>query len=132
MALIGNLDKLSTYNSYREDFTNAYFKVENVHIDTDQNKVRVLVRGYLSEYARHNQGIGIFKRVFFIPFEEFAEVVCSKESLFQTAYTYLKALPEFINSSDSLATYSGPVDITKEIVDEQEKTLEELLDSLKK
>ena len=69
MALIGNLDAKSKYNSYRENINNAYFKIESVAIDTLKEKARVQVRGWLSEYARHNQGIGIFKRVFYIPLD---------------------------------------------------------------
>ena len=70
MGLTGNLNAVSEYNSYREDLVDVYFKIEGVFVNTQTSKVRVQVRGWLSEYARWNQGIGIFKRVFYIPIAE--------------------------------------------------------------
>lgn len=131
MGFIGNLEAKSEYNSYREKITGAYFKIEGVFVDTEKAKVRVPVRGWLSEYARHNSGIGIFKRVFYIPLEKFADVKCTKEDLLKKAYEYIKTLPEFSEADDSLKKYSGKVDITQNDVDKQEDTLEELIQTLK-
>jgi hypothetical protein len=131
MGLLGTLAATSGYNSYRETINGVYYKIEGVFIDTEQEKVRVPVRGWLSEYARQNQGIGIFKRVFYIPIDEFKEVLCIKDDLVKKSYEYIKTLPEFVDCIDSLDEYIGEIDITEETVAEQEGTLEELINSLK-
>ena len=56
MGLLGTLQATSEYNSYRETINGVYYKIEGVFIDTEQEKVRVPVRGWMSEYARQNQG----------------------------------------------------------------------------
>ena len=131
MALIGNLDAKSKYNSYRENINNAYFKIESVAIDTLKEKARVQVRGWLSEYARHNQGIGIFKRVFYIPLEEFKDSNCTKDALLTKSYEYISTLPEFKGAKAHTVQYKGKIEITKEKVEEQEQELEDLINSLK-
>ena len=131
MGLIGNLTADSKDNSYRENIKSAYFKIEAVNIDTNSEKVRVQVRGWMSEYARHNQGIGIFKRVFYIPIDEFSNVKCTKDTLMKKAYKYISTLPEFEKTKNALKTYSGAIDITAEKVEEQEKELEDLIKELK-
>jgi hypothetical protein len=131
MALIGNLDAKSKYNSYRENIKNAYFKIESVAIDTLKEKARVQVRGWLSEYARHNQGIGIFKRVFYIPLEEFKGIKCTKDGLLKKSYEYISALPEFTDSKAHTIQYKGKIEITRDDADKQEDELQDLINSLK-
>ena len=131
MALIGTLAADSKDNSYRENIDNVYYKIEGVFIDTQLEKVRVQVRGWISEYSRQNQGIGIFKRVFYIPVSEFADVSCDKEAMLTKAYAYLKSTNAFSSATDSLKKYSGKIDITPEIAEEQKKELEELILDLK-
>jgi len=131
MGLIGNLPAVSKDNSYRENIEDAYFKIEGVNIDTNAEKVRIQVRGWLSEYARQNQGIGIFKRVFYAPITDFEGVLCEKEALLTKAYAYLKGTSAFSDTTDSLEEYTGDIDITPEIAEEQEKELEQLINELK-
>ena len=131
MGLLGNIEATSMYNSYREGLTDVYFKIEGVFVDTQLSKVRVQVRGWLSEYARWNQGLGIFKRVFYIPVTEFATVLCTPDDLATKAYEYIKTLPEFAGAEDSLGEYDGVIDVTEELAEEQEKTLEELIADLR-
>lgn len=131
MGLLNNLPAVDANNSYREDIENAYFKIEGCIIDTNKQKVRIPVRGWLSEYARQNQGIGIFKRVFYAPIDFFADTLCTVDALCTKGYDYIKSLPEFENATDVTEEYSGDIDITEEIAEEQEKTLEELIKSLK-
>ena len=131
MALIGTLKANSEYNSYKEEITNVYYKIVNVFVDTEKEKVRVPVRGFLSEYARHNQGIGIFKRVFYIPMDYFKDTVCTKDELVKKSYVYISKLPEFEGCRNSFKDYSGKVDITEEKIEEEKKSLEELINSLK-
>lgn len=131
MGLIGNLPAISRDNSYRENIADAYFKIEGVFIDTQAEKVRIQVRGWLSEYARHNQGIGIFKRVFYAPIADFAEVVADKDALLTKAYEYIKGTSAFSDATDSLDEYTGDIDITPEIAEEQEKELADLINELK-
>lgn len=130
MALIGKLEATSEYNSYRETLENVYYKIVGVFIDTEKSKVRVSVRGFMSEYARHNQGIGVFKRVFYIPIDYFKETLCLKEALIEKSYGYLLTLPEFKDCVDSLEDYTGNVDITEEDVTKQKEDLESLIKSL--
>ena len=146
MGLLGTLEATSEYNSYRETITGVYYKIVGVFIDTEKSKVRIAVRGWLSEYARHNQGIGIFKRVFYTPLETFLTgagdgtnfvdfTIASDDNvvdiLTQKGYDFIKTLPEFADAIDSLAEYTGNIDITEEIAEEQAETLEELINSLK-
>jgi hypothetical protein len=131
MGFIGNLEAISEYNSYREKINGAYFKIEGVFVDTEKSKVRVPVRGWLSEYARQNSGIGIFKRVFYIPMEEFSDTAFNKNAILARAYEYIKALPEFADAEDALEPYAGKLDITQEDVDKQANTLQDLIDELK-
>jgi len=131
MGFSGNLKATSEYNSYREDINGAYFKIEGVFVDTQKRKVRVPVRGWLSEYARQNAGIGIFKRVFYIPIEEFEDVVCRKEDLLKKAYDYIKVLPEFKDCEDRIEKYSGTIDMTQHDIDTQADTLNDLIEELK-
>lgn len=131
MALIGNLTAKNKYNSYRETIKNAYFKIESVAIDTEKGKARVQVRGFMSEYARHNQGIGIFKRVFYVPLDYYGEVLCLKDELIKRSYEYISALPEFKTAKPHDKPYAGKIDVTPEVVEEQEKELEELISELK-
>jgi hypothetical protein len=145
MGLQNNLPAIDPNNSYREDITNAYYKIEGVFIDTNKAKVRIQVRGFLSEYARHNQGIGIFKRVFYAPLETFLKGsgdgtnlvdftitadTTVVDALVEKGYDYIKSLPEFEDAVDMLDPYDGDIDITEEIAEEQEKTLEQLILSL--
>ena len=130
MGLTGNLNAVSEYNSYREDLVDVYFKIEGVFVNTQTSKVRVQVRGWLSEYARWNQGIGIFKRVFYIPIAEFAAVLATPDALAIKAYAYIKTLPEFVDAEDSLEEYDGVIDVTEEMAQEQAEELDELIASL--
>lgn len=132
MGLINNLPAIDANNSYRENIENVYFKIEGVFVNTEQEKVRISVRGWLSEYARHNQGIGVFKRVFYAPIEYFENTKCSKDLIVKRAYKYIKELPEFKDSKNSLRKYSGPIDITEEIVEKQEEELGVLIKGLRK
>jgi hypothetical protein len=131
MALIGNLNAKDKYNSYRETIKNAYFKIESVTLDTQKEKARVQVRGFLSEYARHNQGIGIFKRVFYVPLDYYGEVLCLKDELIKRSYDYISNLPEFKAAKPHEKPYTGTIDITQEVVQEQTKELEDLIAELK-
>jgi hypothetical protein len=131
MGLKGTLPANNINNSYKETLPDIYYKVMGVMIDTEKEKVLVPVRGWLSEYARQNQGIGVFKRVFYIPLDHFKDTICEKDELVKKAYEYIKTLPEFDGCEDSLEEYDGDVDITEEQVSEEKKTLEELIDSLK-
>jgi hypothetical protein len=148
MGLKSNLAAIEPNNSYRENITDAYFKIEGVFVDTNKAKVRIQVRGWLSEYARHNQGIGIYKRVFYAPIENFFKGFADGTTLIHTdfiiestanvintlvsrGYEFIKTLPDFSNSTDVLDEYSGDIDITEEIAQEQEQTLDELINSLK-
>lgn len=131
MGFYGNLKAASEYNSYKEDINDAYFKIEGVFIDTQKKRVRVPVRGWLSEYARQNSGIGIFKRVFYIPIEEFGQVLCQEDAIIEKAYEYIKALPEFADAKDAMAKYTGKIDFTKDDVDKQADSLEELIEKIK-
>jgi hypothetical protein len=131
MGLIGTLPANSVNNSYKETITNMYYKVMGVMIDTEKEKVLVPVRGWLSEYARHNQGIGVFKRVFYIPIDYFKDTLCVKDELIKKAYEYIAALPEFDGCENALDEYSGQIDITEEQVEEEKKTLEEMINSLR-
>lgn len=131
MGLIGTLPANSVNNSYKETITNMYYKVMGVMIDTEKEKVLVPVRGWMSEYARHNQGIGVFKRVFYIPMDHFKDTTCTSDELIKKAYEYIKTLPEFDGCTDALDEYSGVIDITEEQVQEEKKTLEEMIDSLR-
>lgn len=131
MGLIGTLPANSVNNSYKETITNMYYKVMGVMIDTEKEKVLVPVRGWMSEYARHNQGIGVFKRVFYIPMDYFKDTICTSDELIKKSYEYIKTLPEFDGCIDALEDYDGPIDITEEQVEEEKKTLEEMINSLK-
>jgi hypothetical protein len=131
MGLIGTLPANSVNNSYKETITNMYYKVMGVMIDTEKEKVLVPVRGWLSEYARHNQGIGVFKRVFYIPMDYFKDTICTSDELIKKSYEYIKTLPEFDGCIDALEDYDGLVDITEEQVEEEKKTLEEMINSLR-
>lgn len=130
MGLFNNLLAIDANNSYRENLTDAYFKIEGVFIDTNKENVRIQVRGWLSEYARHNQGIGIFKKVFYAPIAYFADTTCTVNFLTDKSYEYLKTQLEFADATDALDEYTGAIDITEEIAEEQEKTLEELITEL--
>jgi hypothetical protein len=131
MGLTGTLPANSINNSYKETLPNVYYKVMSVVVDTEKEKAVVPIRGWLSEYARHNQGIGIFKRVFYIPLDHFKDTVCKTDELVKKAYEYIKTLPEFDGCQDALDEYSGDIDITEEQVQEEKKTLEELIDSIR-
>lgn len=131
MGFSADLKATSEHNSYREDINGAYFKIEGVFIDTQKEKVRVPVRGWMSEYARQNAGIGIFKRVFYIPIEEFENVMCKKEDLLKKAYEYIKVLPEFKDSDDVIEKYTGNIDLTQKDVDKQADELADLIGEIK-
>lgn len=131
MGLIGKLSATDQYNSYSADMNEVYFKVEGVFIDTDNENVRICVRGWMNEFARHNQGIGIFKRVLYVPIEFFNETPCTKDALITKAYNYLKGITEF-NSCKDAKEYKGKILITKEIKEKQKKNLDEMIAELKK
>lgn len=130
MAIIGTLNADNKYNSYCEEMKDAYFKIVRIFVDTDKEKIVVSVRGWLSEYARHNQGIGIFKRNFYIPFDKFANIKCTKIELVKCAYSYISKLPEFSGFKKSLKKYLGKIDITEEKVKKDNKELDELIRDL--
>lgn len=127
MALVGKLKATSMYNAYCEDIDNVYYKIVGVFIDTEKEKVRVPVRGYLSEYARHNQGIGVFKRVFYIPIEYFKDTLCESDALIKKSYEYISELPEFEGCKNTLRAYKGNIDITKEQVKKEKDELDLLI-----
>lgn len=127
MALIGTLRAGDKHNAYCEDIKGAYFRVVAVNIDTEKEKVRVQVRGWMSEYARHNQGIGIFKRVFYIDLSEFKNVKCAKDSLVKRAYECISKFPEFDGCRNSMKKYSGKIDITPEKAESDKQELDDLI-----
>jgi len=131
MGLKGTLLATDKNNSYCEDIKDAYFKVEDVFINTNNKKAKVSVRGWMSEFARHNQGIGIFKRVFYIPMDFFAKTPCNKEQLSKKAYEYISKLPEFSGFKKQTRKYSGEVLITEEVVKQDKKDLDQLIAELK-
>lgn len=128
MALLGDLAK--TDNSYKVDFTNVYFKIDGAIIDTLKEVIRVSVRGYADEYARHNKGIGIWKKVYKIPLSEISSATCTKENILTELYKALKNEDELKNVNDSLEAYSGSIDIEDEKKDDTEKEPEELLNEI--
>ena len=130
MGLIGTLKATDSNNSYKETINNAYFKIETVNLDTESQKVRIQVRGWLSEYARHNQGVGIFKRVFYISIDEYKDVSCDTDSLKAKSYELISKFPEFSEAEQSMEKYTGSIDTTPEMVDEHKKELDELITEL--
>jgi hypothetical protein len=132
MALVGSLKAEDKYNAFSENMDGVYFKIEGVFVDTEREKVRIAVRGYMSEFARQNQGNGIFKRVFYAELGFFGGVKCTAKSLTKKAYEFIKRLPEFDGCEDSLEKYTGDVLVTKERVEKDQADLETLIDSLKK
>jgi len=127
MGLHNDLLAVDKNNSYREDIKNVYFKIEGVFIDTNKNRVRIPVRGYLSEYARHNQGLGIFKRVFYAPIDYFKNVKCTTDDLTKRAYKFIKTMPEFENSKNATAKYKGKIDITTKVVEQHDEELKSII-----
>lgn len=98
MALQGKLVKDD--NSYKFDFNNVYYKIDDCQIDTLIEEIRVGVRGYASEYARQNKGMGIYKKVFLVKFSDLTLTSFSKDDILTAAYNYLKTLDEFKESKD--------------------------------
>ena len=93
MALQGSLTKEN--NSYKFDFNNVYYKIDDCQIDTLIEEVRLGVRGYATEYARQQNAMGIYKKVFNIKFSDLTITSFSKNELLTACYNYLKTLDEF-------------------------------------
>lgn len=125
MGLKGTLLANSVDNSYKETISNVYYKIMGVLVDTEKEIVIVPVRGWLSEYARQNKGIGVFKKVISIPIDEFKDTLCVSDELIKKAYEYISQLPEFADCKASLEDYNGPIDVIEEKVEGPRETLEE-------
>lgn len=151
MGLKNKLDAVDPSNSYRENLKDAYFKVVNVLIDAEKKRVRIQVRGWLSEYSRRNNGIGIYKKMFFAPLQNFFTQILdgsnitkedfiiysdSTESvgniLIERAYNYLKTDSQFSDAVDMLGEYDGPIDIVEEKVEKQSRKIDDLMKKFKK
>ena len=98
MALQGSITK--DVSDYKFDFNNVYFKIDDAQIDTLNEEIRVGVRGYASEFARQNKGMGIYKKSFLISFSNLSPASFSKNDILAAAYNYLKTLDEFKNTTN--------------------------------
>jgi len=99
MAILGTLTKEN--NDYKFHFNSVYFKIDELFIDTLIEEIRIGIRGYTSEYARQNKGMGIYKKVFRIKFQDLNITnLVSKDETIAACYTYLKTLDEFKTTSD--------------------------------
>ena len=98
MALQGTITK--DVSDYKFDFNNVYFKIDDAQIDTLNEEIRVGVRGYASEYARQNKGMGIYKKSFIVKFSDLTLSSFSKNDILAAVYNYLKTLDEFKNAID--------------------------------
>ncbi|HUT63052.1 MAG TPA: hypothetical protein VMZ04_03750 [Anaerolineae bacterium] len=83
-------------NEYYFDFLKVYFKIDELFIEPVRGEISIGVRGYPNAESRHNGGIGIYKKVFTIPYAEFI----MGDDLIESAYLYLKTLPEFEKGVD--------------------------------
>jgi len=93
MAIIGTLTKEN--NDYKFDFKEVYYKIDDLFIDTLTEEIRIGLRGYTTEYARQNSGMGIYKKVFKIKFTDLKIKDFSKNSILKSAYEYLMTQEEF-------------------------------------
>lgn len=98
MALQGTITK--DVSDYKFDFNNVYFKIDDAQIDTLNEEIRVGVRGYASEYARQNKGMGIYKKSFLVSFSALSLTSFSKNDILTAVYNYLKTLDEFKNTTN--------------------------------
>ena len=93
MAIVSKLDKDN--NDYKFDFKEVYYKIDDLFIDTVIEEVRIGLRGYTTEYARQNNAMGIYKKVFKIKLEELKAKSFSKIDIIKAAYEYLMTQDEF-------------------------------------
>jgi len=100
MAMQGKLDKEK--NEYRYEFKEVYYKIDEltVDLDTHREEIGIGVRGYPDKASRESEGMGIYKKVFIVPFDEFNCKSFSKEDLLTAAYKYIKTLDDFKNIKD--------------------------------
>ena len=100
MAMQGKLSKEK--NEYRYEFKEVYYKIDELTLDLDTHReeVGIGVRGYIDKAARDADGMGIYKKTFIVPFDEFNCKSFSKKDLLTAAYKYIKTLDDFKNIKD--------------------------------
>ena len=98
MALQGNI--LKDDNEYKIDFNNVYYKIDDCQIDVLEREIRIGLRGYPSQYSRLNEGIGVYKKIFDITFDDIKPASFSKDDVLKACYIYLKSLDEFKETTD--------------------------------
>jgi hypothetical protein len=97
MAIKNNFSKENISNSYKFDFPNVYYKIDQCDVDANNENIRIGVRGYPDEYSRLNNGIGIYKKIFNIKFSDLIISDFSKNSILESCYVWLSSQDEFEN-----------------------------------
>lgn len=121
MAITNTLKKTDPLNDYGFEFKQAYFKIENLRIDTRQSSVRIELRGYANPGAREEQKrrdedvndpkkdvngsnvinvIGIYKEVIHCNMSDLKVKSFSINDILAAGYVYLKTLKRFVKGSD--------------------------------
>jgi hypothetical protein len=98
MAITQKLTKEN--NTYKCDFNETYFKIDDLFINVPKETVKLGVRGYPTKYSRDNDGIGIYKKVFDINFSDLKVKSFDKTSILAACYEYLKSIDDFKNGTD--------------------------------
>lgn len=129
MALKGTLSKESSINPYRVDFEDAYFKIDGASINVINNEIKIRVRAYANEYARHNYGMGVFKKTVKLNLEDLKDVPCNKDDILTALYLKLKDQDEFKELSDHKKKFKGKIDHTNpDAPDDHDNIIDDLTD----
>lgn len=100
MALQLEFLKENIENGFQFDFKKAYFKISICDIDTATESIKVCLSGFADSYARHNNGLAIYSKIFLLKFSDLEVKSFSKNDIFTAVYNLFKASDEFKNSSD--------------------------------
>ena len=115
MALLGSLSKSLKENPYRTDFPDAYFKIENVTVNTEEDEVFIMVAGYGSEYSRFNGGSAISRNNIRLQLSEFPEISnLIQDEIKKSGYAHIKTLDFFNGMTDHLTEYNGVIDFPED------------------
>ena len=98
MALQGIFPKEN--NSFRFQFTEAYYKIQDCNITSNFEQLRINVAGYGDVYGRYNGGMPLYFKSFDISLTDLGVTSFDKDAIFTAAYTYLKTLDEFKDMLD--------------------------------